>query len=342
MVADFETSARAKGEPTKRDLAIIAFLKTYAVPYFTKNKITDINPKEIAKFFDWRRANSKRKAPKETTILHETSQFSTFLRWCHRRGHLDREIRIERPKQDGVRRPHFDAVDWRRLTRFLREWVKQGEHKSGPIYRDRVMLANYVLILANTGVRVGEARGLRWRDVESEPTNDPDKVNIIVHVKGKTGSREVVARTPEIQTYFRRIWDLRCEEMERRDAVEGRLRLLSQGRDADPLVQEGLHDAAGGGRGREGPRGGAADDLLAAAHLRHVPPARGCQPLRPRPQHGHVGEDAGAVLRPRVDPCDGERTDQEPGEGEEDAAVGVSGEAVVAGQKPALRRDHYQ
>ena len=28
-----------------------------------------------------------------------------------------------------------------------------------------------------------------------------------------TGSREVVARTPEIQTYFKRIWDLRCEEM---------------------------------------------------------------------------------------------------------------------------------
>ena len=214
MAEEFETHSRAKGEPTNRDLAIVAFLKTYAVPYFTKNKITDISAKEIAKFFDWRRANSKRKAPTEATILHETSQFSTFLRWCHRRGHLDREIRLDRPKQDGSRRPHFDAADWRKLTRFLREWVKQGEHKSGPIHRDRVMLTSYVLILANTGVRVGEARGLRWRDVESEPTTDPSEVNIIVHVTGKTGSREVVARTPEVQTYFRRIWDLRCGEMD--------------------------------------------------------------------------------------------------------------------------------
>jgi integrase len=197
MVEEFETAARAKGEPTRRDLAILAFLKTYAVPYFTKNKVTDINAKEIAKFFDWRRTNSKRKPPTESTILRETSQFTTFLRWCHRRGHLDREIRIERPKQDGVRRPHFDALDWRRLTRFLREWVKEGLHKSGPIHRDRLMLANYVLILANTGVRVGEARGLRWRDVESEPTDDPNEVNFIVHVTGKTGSREVVARTPD-------------------------------------------------------------------------------------------------------------------------------------------------
>ena len=214
MAEEFETHSMAKGEPTNRDLAITAFLKTYAVPYFTKNKITDISAKEIAKFFDWRRANSRKKAPTEATILHETSQFSTFLRWCHRRGHLDREIRLDRPKQDGSRRPHFDAADWRKLTRFLREWVKRGEHKSGPIHRDRVMLTSYVLILANTGVRVGEARGLRWRDVESEPTTDPSEVNIIVHVTGKTGSREVVARTPEVQTYFRRIWDLRCKEMD--------------------------------------------------------------------------------------------------------------------------------
>ena len=56
MAEEFETHSRAKGEPTNRDLAITAFLKTYAVPYFTKNKITDISAKEIAKFFDWRRA----------------------------------------------------------------------------------------------------------------------------------------------------------------------------------------------------------------------------------------------------------------------------------------------
>jgi hypothetical protein len=62
--------------------------------------------------------------------------------------------------------------------------------------------------------------------------------------------------------------------------------------------------------------------LLAAAHLRHVPSTGGRQPLRAGPQHGHVGEDAGAVLRTRLEPCDGERTHQEQGE-REDAAVGV-------------------
>ena len=69
------------------------------------------------------------------------------------------------------------------------------------------------MILANTGIRIGEARGLRWRDIDSEPTDKPDEFNIILHVRGKTGAREVVARTSEVQTYFQRIWELRTEEI---------------------------------------------------------------------------------------------------------------------------------
>jgi integrase len=220
MVAEFETHIRAKGEPTKRQIAILAFLKTYAVPYFSKNKITEISAAEISRFFDWRRVNSKKKAPRETTILHETYMLSTFLSWCFKRGLIDRKVELEKPTYYGDRRPHFDLKDWAKLTRFLREWVKQGINKSGPIYRDRVMLTNYVLILANTGIRVGEARGLRWMDVDNEPSLNGEPPNIILHVTGKTGLREVVARTPDIKIYFERIWDLRCKELGRKPKRE--------------------------------------------------------------------------------------------------------------------------
>jgi integrase len=213
MVEEYETHIRAKGQPTRRELAILAFLKTYADPYFAKNKITDLNPATIARFFDWRRTNSRKKAPRESTILHETSQFRTFLNWCHRRGLIDRPVAIETPKTDSGRRPHFDSKDWGKLTRFLREWVKGAKGKSGTVRRDRIMLVNYVLILANTGIRVGEARNLRWMDVEAEPIVGSEQTNVVLHVTGKTGAREVVARTPEVRTYFERIWNLRTEEL---------------------------------------------------------------------------------------------------------------------------------
>lgn len=80
MVEEYETHIRAKGEPTKRELAILAFLKTYPLPYFTKNKITEITPAEVSRFFDWRRTHSVKKAPRETTILHETSMHITMAK----------------------------------------------------------------------------------------------------------------------------------------------------------------------------------------------------------------------------------------------------------------------
>ena len=42
---------------------------------------------------------------------------------------------------------------------------------------------------------------------------DDEKENIVLEVKGKTGAREVVARTPAVKEYFQRIWDLRVKEL---------------------------------------------------------------------------------------------------------------------------------
>lgn len=214
LVEEFEQTYRDEAASEATYEAITQFLRAYALPYFSKSRITELDEPTIIKFFDWRRQHGKRKSPKNASILHEMSRFRTFLNWCYRRGYIDRRIEFQRPRNDASRRPHFDGRDWAKLTRFLREWVKQGKNKSGPILRDRIMLTNYVLILANTGIRIGEARELRWRDIDTEPTDDPDTSNIILHVRGKTGTRDVVARTPAIQQYFRRIWDLRCSEID--------------------------------------------------------------------------------------------------------------------------------
>ena len=77
-----------------------------------------------------------------------------------------RPIEFDKPKTKQKRRTHFDARDWAKLTRFLREWLKEaGTGKGGGKVRERVLLTNYILIFANTGIRVGEARKLRWRDI---------------------------------------------------------------------------------------------------------------------------------------------------------------------------------
>jgi integrase len=55
------------------------------------------------------------------------------------------------------------------------------------------MLRDYVLILANTGMRVGELNGLKLRDIH--PFKDEEgRDNYRLVVRGKTGERDVIPR----------------------------------------------------------------------------------------------------------------------------------------------------
>jgi integrase len=204
----------AKSANSARD--VIAFLEGYAVPYFSKVRITDLTESEVTRFFDWRRQNGKKRKPSAATITIEMSHFNVFLEWSHKRGFIKDRITLQAPSREKNPRTHFNSTDWSKLTRFLREWVKDAKGKTGSTLRDRTMLTNYVLILANTGIRVGEARSLKWSDIDTFVGED-EKQNIVLQVKGKTGAREVVSRTPDVMIYFQRIHELRTQE---RDGIK--------------------------------------------------------------------------------------------------------------------------
>ena len=90
----------------------------------------------------------------------------------------------------------------------MRNWVRAGQELGKG--RDRFILQQYVLILANTGMRIGEARNLRWRNLRT--INTPDGNRLIADVTGKTGRREVVFQKGA-EDYVKRIFDLRKEEL---------------------------------------------------------------------------------------------------------------------------------
>ena len=189
------------------------YFLNYMIPHFEGKSMPALTPAGIQTFLEWRRENPRRvHNPSENTIRAEIGFLRRFMKWAVSRRYMDRVIEIERPSWTKNRRPHFDDQDWNKLTRHIREWqkVKNWAHK-----RDRIMLSNYVLILANTGIRVGEARTLKLRDIRSHQseTNRDKKPHIVLLVAGKTGQREVVARTADIRKYFAHIWEIRKTEL---------------------------------------------------------------------------------------------------------------------------------
>jgi integrase len=179
-------------------------------PTLDRKTFDELSTSLLSQVVDDLIAVTKKGTLSPNTIKRIYGDLRHFLQWCTDQGHIDAMPKF--PKVNGIssRRPHFDPRDWKKLTRHLQEFVKV---ENRAVKRDRMMLRDYILILANTGIRIGEARTLKWRDVNEIGSKDGTPANIILMVTGKTGKREVVARSGEVKKYLKRIRDLRIEEL---------------------------------------------------------------------------------------------------------------------------------
>jgi integrase len=96
-----------------------------------------------------------------------------------------------------AKRPAFTQEEYRQLTQFLLTWADKT--RNSRIRRERDLLRNYVMIMLNSGMRVGEARGLKWRDLDTYRNANGQWVTL--NVQGKTGKRLVVCQ-PGVEKYF--------------------------------------------------------------------------------------------------------------------------------------------
>ena len=212
----FKDRYQKEAVSARRYNEIVDTIERYGIPFFKGKTINSVNNAMMQEFMAWRRNNSKRGGGSPATINKDVGSLKTFFKWIFRNGYVDRPIEFDKPKIKLTRRTHFDPTDWAKLTRFLREWVKQGKTgKGGGKVRDRFLLTRYILILANTGIRVGEARMLRWRDIKSDQDRNGSPI-VVLSVKGKTGEREVMTRNFAVKDYFDRIRSMREGEIGRK------------------------------------------------------------------------------------------------------------------------------
>ena len=88
-------------------------------------------------------------------------------------------------------RGSFSVEEYRTIYTALRSFHKQTNNLKAA--ETRATLRNYVLFLANTGIRHGtEALGLRWRNIEWYE-RDGERY-LAINVDGKTNKRTAIAR----------------------------------------------------------------------------------------------------------------------------------------------------
>ena len=163
-------------------------VEIWALEYLGGLPIDQITEERLADYVDWRLSQPKR--PAVVTLKNERNAIKQLLKFAKRKAYISTvpEFAIKSGRPNA--RPDIPEREWRRLTDFLPGYVDRARDRRRQ--RERFYLALYILVLGNTGIRTGEARRLKWRDVSTTRTLT-DEIRSVLSVRGKTGQREVVS-----------------------------------------------------------------------------------------------------------------------------------------------------
>ena len=179
----------------------ITAIDRYLIPYFGNMNVASIKFSDLQAFDAWRTEKLGRQAAHSTINTHN-SALNRVLDEAEQRGWITSSIRpsLINKGKSADSRGSFSEEEYKFVYTTMRTW-HQSAHRQDT-RETREVLRNYILILANTGVRHGtEALGLKWKNI-SWFEKDGDRF-LSIYVSGKTGGRELIARD-NTETYLDR------------------------------------------------------------------------------------------------------------------------------------------
>lgn len=204
-----EMIASGRGKATYK--TYIQAIEKYVIPLLGNHNIDKIDNAVLAKF-ERQRIELMGKTPSASVINNHNSALNQVFDEALARGYMTK-FQVPLLRNDGIkteRRPDFTLDEYKQIYKKMRVWEREARKGNETVLRG--VLRDYILVLANTGIRAGtEAMNLKWKHI----THFEEKraKYLAMHVSGKTGGREVIARHSTAY-YLNR---LRCRKMEWRD-----------------------------------------------------------------------------------------------------------------------------
>ncbi len=202
------------GITAERLITIRSQLKHLLAYKGAATKCAELERDSLYEYRMWRRTQKSNVS--DVTIRNEQATINALAKYAYRKGllHFDRfNFKVLKIKGGMVgKRDTFKWEEYQRLYEFMREWVdakKGAEGASEQEIAERLLIRDYVLISANSGMRVGELRQLTWGDVtKTEKTKKGERAATLAHitVRAETSKvrdeRRIIVRGGE---YFERL-----------------------------------------------------------------------------------------------------------------------------------------
>ena len=127
---------------------------------FPNYKIEDIQPSLFMDYYNFRKR--KRSQVVNSTLVNEKATINAIFRFGIRKGYLSAIFQAEFPplKKSSNYREALTIEEWRTIYTFMRSNDFLDKRDTLKV---RHFVRDFTLLLANTGLRFGEARRLKWK-----------------------------------------------------------------------------------------------------------------------------------------------------------------------------------
>jgi integrase len=167
-----------------------ARLDNHLIPYFGKTGLSALTAGMVQQYRAMRlKPNPDTgKVPTRSTLHHETVTLRQVMKTALRHGWISHLPDFSAPYKASGKVSHrawFSPEEYKKLYTYTRERVKKAQKTSWQHPAEQ--LHDYILFMANTGLRPDEANRLEYRDVTTEEDDDDGEKILLIEVRGKRG-----------------------------------------------------------------------------------------------------------------------------------------------------------
>jgi len=180
-------------------------LRVHLLPFFGAMVLSEITPGTVQEYRIHRAQTSRTgKPPARSTIHHEIVTLRQVLKTAHRHGWLQFVPDLSPPYKTSGKISHrawFSPTEYRQLYEATRRRAKEPLKKRWGWSGEQ--LHDYVLFMANTGLRPDEAARLEYRDVTVVKDDSTGETILEIEVRGKRGVGYCKSTQGAVRPFFR-------------------------------------------------------------------------------------------------------------------------------------------
>jgi len=227
--AQFRREASALAE-TSRSENYVPYIEhkldRHILPFFGDMPLSSVNRGAVQEYRLHRSEESKERIgrpPSRSTMLKEISYIRQVLKTAEGHGWLPFVPNLSMPYLTNgkvSRRAWFSPEEYKQLYEATRRRITEGKRPGWKSHYED--MHDFVLFMANTGLRPDEAMRLQFRDVKIEEDATTKQTILVIDVRGKTGVGYCKS-TPNAVHPFKRLKERRAAQFaEGKDAAEPR------------------------------------------------------------------------------------------------------------------------